>query len=190
MSIAPITNLAQAIAMSGPYGAIRYESGSGLIAYPDGQAHLARDIYLPPGSPIYAPFDAIWDHWGTANEDGSDTMGYVGVMRDDAGYTWRFIHVAKLLRAAGLSKGEIVKKGTFLGTTSFHKLGPADSHLHLDVFPPGVAATSANFGRRVDPLPVLGVAGFNALTQGGSGLRNFLVIAALAAAGYFLFKKP
>lgn len=151
-----ITNIAEADAMTGGYGKIRMQSGSGQTKFPGGKPHLARDFYLPPLSPIYVPVAGVWDHWAPSNEDGTLGMGWVGVFNGNDGVVYRFIHLAIKDRASYL-KGMRIGAGSYLGTTSAHNLGASKSHLHLD--------TKVR-GENVDPLSILGVRGFNIMTHG------------------------
>ena len=167
-SVAQIRSLvdAQGRPMVRNFNQTRYESGSGQTTYNGGKAHVAVDIALPPGSPIYAHADGIWDHWGTSNEDGSTSMGWVGVMYAPGDrHTWRYIHIANEGRDSSLRKGQFVPAGTRLGTTSFHKLGQSVSHLHLDASP----GTKYVAAQRIEPIAVLGVRGWNTMTTGQPG---------------------
>lgn len=192
MTVPLVTSLLAAEAWSHGYGAIRYQSGSGQTAYPSGKPHLARDFFFPPGTQIFSPKSGLWDHWAPSNEDGSLTMGYVGVLHGDDGNVYRFIHIAVDGRNPALVKGARVVVGTPIGFTSLHNLGASDSHLHFDV---------AYNGTRFDPLDEargIGVDGFNALTHGSLNTASrslaVLTIAGALAVGagtfYWLRRNP
>lgn len=144
--------------------------------------HRARDIYLPPGSPVYAPIDGVVQHWTTANSGGDISMGLVVAIRDDLGRVWRFIHLAVATAQKHLTAGTRVAAGTLLGHTSSRvMLGQnSRSHLHLDLAPPGVTDKS----KFIDPLPVLGVTGFNRMVSGSSGIGTVASLAVVALAAW------
>jgi hypothetical protein len=181
--IAPVASLAQVAAFTRGYGRTRYQSGSGQTEYPDGKLHLARDFYLPPGSPIYTPVAGMWDHWGASNEDGSLGMGWVGVFDGDDGVRYRFIHIASAGRNEQLPRGGRVSALVLIGYTPKGNLGASESHLHLD---------TARGGVRFDPVDALGVAGFNRMilgpaAPGASSRRPLIVLAASAVVGVAAF---
>jgi len=177
---------AEILAISRNWGQHRTTSGDGK-PIDGGRTHLARDIYIAPGSWVYAPFDGTFSRWSWSNSDGSPDMGRIAYVKDDSGRTWRFIHLAVKDWAGNLKPGDRVKAGTRLGRTSTHKLGSADSHLHLDVFPAG--ASTSNMDARVDPLPILGIDGFNKMIGGGGGTGLILFAAAAAGVWYWYSSK-
>lgn len=176
------TSMAAIQAITGPWAAVRTYDGDGNTI-PNGgtRVHRARDIYLPPGTPIYLPFDGTVAKWSTSNSGGDETMGLVCAVVDDQGRTWRFIHLAvATARRATLPAGTRVRAGTQIGTTSAREyLGQhSKSHLHLDLAPRGVTDKD----KFIDPLPVLGVDGFNRMIGGGVSFGGITLVI-LAAAG-------
>ncbi len=177
--------------MARNWGQTRYQSGSGATQYGSGVSHLARDIYLPPGSPVYLPFDMEFHHENESNEDGSDSMGYVYVFIDEQNRWWRF-HIAKRGKALFIP-GMTVPAGTRIGTTSLRNLGDSDSHLHLDVGE-GKACTKGG-SQCIDPIGALGVQGWNTMVTGydtidGAARRRMKFIlfgAACVGVGTFVY---
>lgn len=162
--IPPLTSMAQVNALATSWNQTRdYNTDGEKIPNGGTRVHAARDIYLPPGSPIHLPFDGTIDHWGTSNSDGSTTMGLVCVVNDAQGREWRFVHLAVATAQKHLLPGMPVRTGTLLGSTSAREyLGQrSKSHLHLAVM---------DKGKALDPTAVLGVAGFNLMTQGVPGV--------------------
>jgi hypothetical protein len=167
MMTVPLYTEAMISAIARGYGQVRDYDGDGN-KLPEGKTrvHAARDIYLPPGSAIYLPFPMVVQHWTTSNSGGDETMGLVLAAKDDLGRTWRFVHLAVATAQKQLVPGMRVAAGTLIGhTTSREYLGQnSKSHLHLDLAPPGVTDKS----KFIDPIPVLGVMGFNRMVSGSA----------------------
>lgn len=177
------TSMAMIEAIARGWNQTRDYDGNGRTIPGGGtRQHMARDIYLPPGSPIYAPIDGVVQHWTTSNSGGDTSMGLVVAIKDDLGRVWRFIHLAVATAQTQLAAGTRVAAGTLLGHTSSRTmLGQnSKSHLHLDLAPPGVTDKS----KFIDPLPVLGVTGFNQMVTGSSGVAPYVGFAIIALAAY------
>lgn len=206
-----VTSTAQILALVDPndperplarnWNQVRTQSGSGQTTYEAPKTHRARDIYLEPGSKVYTPVSGIFDGWVPSNEDKSLSMGWIAKIIGVDGNYWRFVHIAVSGKNDSLIKGFPILAGTLLGTTSFHKLGDSDSHLHLDVTP----GRSYNADRRIDPISALGVDGWNRMVNGFASpqeqatraaetataktVASILIGSAAAAAAFVVFRR-
>lgn len=137
--------------------------------------HLARDIMMPPGSPIFSPVDAE-----VIGVEVRATYSLIELV-DVHGRYWRFLHLDS--DHLGVKAGEALFEGQLVGYTSFHRLPKSSSHLHLELWESreereaAMARLRATGARRVaaygrslraepaalDPLEHLGPDGLNTL---------------------------
>ena len=88
--------------------------------------HLARDIMLPPGSPVFSPVDAQ-----VISLEVRATYSLVELV-DVHGRYWRLLHLDS--DHIAVRTGEALFEGQLVGYTSFRRLPKSSSHLHLELW--------------------------------------------------------
>jgi murein DD-endopeptidase MepM/ murein hydrolase activator NlpD len=147
--------------------------------------HAGRDLYYPPGTPIYAPEGGVICEKGKSGVHTSDgggkkigkvhlndeeLYGYVIGLDSDSGYRYRFMHLQKgSLTSKG--KGDRIEAGELIGRVVDHPtFASSNAHLHLEAYKLSKGKDGKVTGKkRVDPLSsdAINVEEFN--TMSGTG---------------------
>jgi hypothetical protein len=93
--------------------------------------HGSRDIYMPPGSVVYAPVAGTWVRNATIGGTTYNAGGF-GELKGDNGILYRFLHIAEF--SSVLRPGVAVSAGQKIGTTMKTKVGNSKSHLHFEAW--------------------------------------------------------
>lgn len=125
--------------------------------------HGGRDIYMPPGSPVYAPVNGVWVRG--EKQTAQYNAGFYGEMRGEDNLLYRFLHLESRPR---LRPGTPVAAGTLIGYSAKHKIGASRSHLHFEAW-----KGDYKTGERVDPFQSIGLEGVNRLYTGYSSRADY-----------------
>jgi len=158
--------------------------------------HGGEDVYVPPCTPIYAPFPGIIEAVYTASRRGEEgawlDYGEIVVLRhrDDGRIKTRLVHLEPPLPQVG----QYVQQGDLLGKTYGAKRFPLGdpSHIHVEamVYDEAGAGMTNDRGNR-QPFSVFNVELLTKRTREkrtGSIMWPTLIAGVAAAGGYFLLK--